>query len=176
MKQSRIRLLAFFLTILAACFAAAQDIQVSPTKGGVVIVLSADKPYQLLPGEEKTATLSMQCLHVKNKSSHILLFSPGGAVAEDDPETTSKHGGVGLMMTIGGKKQRTSWISYNDPDTYAYFGKTEPERVEFYDSLFKYDSASIDFKPFLTGVENTSVFNIGKLREEMAKYPECSMR
>lgn len=171
-----IRLLAFFFIMLGASFAAAQEIQVSPTKGGVVVTLPADKPYTLLPGEEKTATLSMLCLRKGNKASHILMFSPGGAVAEDNPETSPKNGVVGLSMTIGGKKQITTWIPYNDPDTYAYFGKTEPERVEFFESLFKYDTASIDFKPYLTGVENTSVFAVGKMHEEMAKHSECTMR
>lgn len=127
-------------------------------------------------GQEKTATLSLECFHKGKTPEHILMFSPGEALSEDNPEAGSKNG-IGLLMSMGnGAKTLTTWITYNDVDNYAQYGKTEPERVQFIQKLMKFDTASIEFKPFLTGVSVTSSFDLVKLREEMTKHPECSLQ
>ena len=46
--------------------------------------------------------------------------------------------------------------------------------MKFLQSLLSSVTVSIEFKPFLTGVPTTSVFDLSKLRDEMAKYPECT--
>jgi hypothetical protein len=48
--------------------------------------------------------------------------------------------------------------------------------VKFIQYLLGSPTVSIQFKPFLTGVSTTSVFDVSKLREEMEKHPECATR
>jgi hypothetical protein len=175
-RFSVIKLLVSFAAISWASLAVGQDLHVSPMKNGIGITVSAQKPYTLMAGgHETTPTLTMECLHKGKNAVHVLMFSPGGAVTEDNPEASSKNG-IGLFMSMGGgAKELTTWIPYNDVDTYAYYGKTEPERVQFIQTLMRFDTASIEFKPFLTGVSITSSFDLVKLREEMAKRPECAI-
>ena len=70
----------------------------------------------------------------------------------------------------------TAWVPYGDTVTFTYFGKNEPERLKFIQSLLSSGVVSIEFKPFLTGVPTTSVFDLSKLRDEMDKYPECATK
>ncbi|MGA2905981.1 MAG: hypothetical protein ABSD98_19310, partial [Candidatus Korobacteraceae bacterium] len=63
-----------------------------------------------------------------------------------------------------------------DAVTYAYFGKTEAERLEFIQSVSSSGTVSIEFKPFLTGSPTTSIFDLSKLRDAMDKYPECATK
>jgi hypothetical protein len=154
-----------------------QEVHVSPGNGNVVLSVWAQKSYQLVPGEVKTPVLSVECTQKGKKTTlHFLKFSPGGSLAEDNPEGPAKGGQLSFNMTIGGNKQMTTWIPYGDTVTFTYFGKTEPERMKFIQFLLSSATVSIDFKPFLTGAPTTSVFDISKLREEMNKYPECLMK
>ena len=153
-----------------------QEVHVSRGNGIVVLSVWAQKPYPLMSGEEKMPTLSVECSQKGKKTVHVLKFSPGGAVVEDSPEVTAKGEQLAFNTTIGGTKQTTSWIPYGDTVSFAYFGKTEPERMKFIQSVLSSGSISIEFKPFLTGAPTTSVFDLSKLRNEMDKYPECATK
>ena len=59
------------------------------------------------------------------------------------------------------------------PSTYLYFAKTDADRVKFIESLLRAGTVSIEFKSFLKGATTTSTFDLGKLREEINKHPEC---
>lgn len=161
--------------VLCSFLCMGQEVEVTPGKGSVLISVSAQKAYQWLASEQKVPTLSLQCAQKNKKSVHLLLFSPQGDVTEDNPETAGRTGQVTFHMIIGSAAQLTTWIPYGDAVTYAYYGKTEPERVQFIEYLLKSPSATIQFKPFLTGVTVTSVFDITKLRDEMEKHPECAL-
>ena len=153
-----------------------QDVHVSQGKGTVVLSVAAQQPYQLLSGESKVATLSVECIHKGKKIGHLLTFSAGGSLVEENFDVNAKPGQLTFNMTIAGASQATSWVPYGDTVTYAYVGKTDPERMEFMQSLLSSGTVSIEFKPFLTGVPTTSVFDLSKLRDEMAKYPECAAK
>jgi len=170
------KLSGLLITLFCSLLAAAQEVTVTPGKNGVLLSIPASKSYQLMASEEKQPTLSIQCSAKGNKSVHILMFSAGEAITENDAEMTPRSGQFVLMMKFGGTKQPTSWIPYGNPETFAYYGKTEAERVKFIQSLFTNPSAAIEFKPFLTGQTVTSVFNLTPLHDEMAKHPECSLQ
>lgn len=168
--------LAGIIAILfCSLFGMAQDIHVSAMKGGIVLSMPAQTSYKLMAGEEKRPQLTLECVPKGKKNSHILLFIAGGALAEDSPETAmARNAEETLLMTINGTKQTTTWVPYGDPQTFAYYGKTEPERAQFLETLMKSGTVAIDFKPFLSGMPVTAVFDLSKLREEMSKHPECS--
>jgi hypothetical protein len=157
-------------------FCVAQEVQVSRAKGSVVFSVAAQKSYQLLSGQERTPVLTVECAQKGKKSLHVVRFLPGAALAEDNPEVTVKGGQLSFNMTIGGSKQVTTWVLYGDAVSYTYFGKQEPERLRFIQSLLSSGSVSIQFTPFLTGVPITGVFELSKLRDAMDAYPECAMR
>ena len=46
-----------------------------------------------------------------------------------------KNGEIHLNTVLGGNKETTNWIPYGDAVTYAFYGKTEPERVKFFNPL-----------------------------------------
>ena len=168
---------AILVSLISCCvLGLGQEVEVTPGKGTVLLSLQAQKSYQWLASEQKQPTLSVQCAQKGKKSVHLLLFSAQGAVMEDDPETAGRGGQVTFHMTIGTTKEVTTWIPYGTRETFAYYGKTEPERVQFLQGLLNSPTASIQFKPFLTGTSVTSVFDITKLREEMDKHPECSLK
>ena len=153
-----------------------QEVEVSPGKGNVVLSVRAQKPYQLIQGEERTPVLGVVCGLKGKTPGHLLTFSAGGTLAQDNPEASATNAPRRLSMTIGGNKQMTTWIPYGDTASFAFVGKTEPERVQFIQSLLNSATVSIEFKPFLTGVPTTSVFDVSKLRDEMDKHPECAMK
>jgi len=78
-------------------------------------------------------------------------------------------------MTIGGIKQATTWVSSGDTGTFTHFGRTEPERLKFIQSLLSSESVSIEFTPF-KGVPTTSVFDLSRLRDGIEKHPQCAMK
>ena len=158
----------------SALLASAQDVDVSSTKGGVVLSINATKTYNLLASEQKQPVLAVQCTAKNKKSMHLITFTANEALTEADPEKAPKNGAITLHTVIGGKKEATLWIPYGDTVTFAYYGKTEPERVEFLHQLLSAPSASIQFTPFLTGNGTTSIFDLTKLQEEVAKHPECA--
>ena len=129
-----------------------------------------------MASEEKQPTLSVECAQSGKKSVHVLMFSAGEAIAENNAETAPRSGEFSLTMKFGGTKQTTSWIPYGNPETFAYYGKTELERVKFMQSLFTNPTVAIEFKPFLSGQTVTSIFDLTRLHDEMAKHPECNLQ
>ena len=169
------KLLGLLAVLSWSLFGLAQEVHVSTGKASVALSLPARKPYALLSAEEKTPVLTLQCAHKGKTAMHLLTFTAGNTLVEDDSDPFAKNGPVTFEMTIGGKRQATTWIPYGDAVTYAYYGKTEPERVKFIQTLFGSATVSIEFKPFLTGTATTSVFEVGKLSEEMNQHPECAI-
>lgn len=153
-----------------------QTVHTTLQKGGVSMSLSADKAYEIMASEKKTPTLTVQCAHKGKKSMHMVLFSPGGAIAEDKAEDAPRSGELSLDVTVNGKKKPMDWIPYGDTVTFAYYGKTEPERVQFLQALLSSPTISFDFTPFLTGTPITSTFDLSQLREEVSQHPECAMQ
>jgi hypothetical protein len=171
MKLSGLAAMMFY-----SLLAIGQEVHVTPGKNSIILSVSAQKSYHLLVSEEKQPTLAVECAAKGKKTMHLLIFSPGEALAEDNQEAAPKSGEFVLNMTIGGNKQVTSWIPYGDTATFAYYGKTEPERLTFIQSILSSPAVSIEFKPFLTGTPVTSSFDLSKLRAEMDKHPECALR
>lgn len=162
--------------MLCALLGSAQEVKVTPGKDSVALSVSAQKPYDILASEKKVPVLSVQCSQQGKKGAHLLIFTAGGAIGESDSESGPKNGAITLHMVVGGKEQITKWIPYSDPITYAYYGKTEPERVAFLHLLLSAPTASINFTPFLTGATATSVFDLTKLRDEVNSHSECGMQ
>jgi len=161
--------------MLGSLWSLAQAVHVAPVKGGVVLSVSAQKPYPLLPGMSKLPQLGVECIRKGSKSSHTVIFWPGGSVVADDIEPGGK-GGQGFAMTIDGNKEATPWSSYGDSGAFAYFAKTEPERVRFLQTVLNAKTVSIDFKSFLTGASVTSTFDLSALRDAVQKQPDCAMK
>lgn len=162
--------------VLLSCLAGAQNVHVTSGKGSVSLSVSAIKPYQILASESKRPVLSVQCTQKGKKVMHVITFTAGGALGEDDPESTPKNGEITLNAVVGGKQLATSWIPFTDPITFAYYGRTEPERLEFLQKMFSAPTLSVEFTPFLTGNIITTVFDISKLQEEMNNHPECATK
>ncbi len=162
-------------TVCCAILSVGQDVRTSAVKDGVNISITANKPYEIMPGQKKSAVLSVQCTQNQKatKVLHLVMFSAEGSVAEDNVETRPKNGEVTFNTVLGGNKERTNWIPYGDAVTYAFYGKTEPERVKFLQLLLAAPTFSIEFTPFLTGQTTRSNFEIVKLRAEVIQHPEC---
>ncbi len=150
----------------------AQEVEVSTSKSAVILSVNAQKSYDLMSGEKKTPVLSVECALKAKKAGHVITFAPGGAVIEDKPEGQQ----VSFTVSMGGAKHVTTWVNYGDTVTFAYFGKQEPERVQFIKMLLDAGMVSIDFSPFLTGQTIRSTFDLSKLRAEMASHPECALK
>jgi hypothetical protein len=153
-----------------------QAVHVSESKGAVALTVSAEKPYEIMAGESKRPALSVQCSMKGKKTMHLVTFSAMGALATEDPENAPKNGEITLNVAMDGAKQSTEWIPYGDTVTFAYYGKTEPERVKFLQLLMNAPTVSIEFTPFLTGTPITSVFDLSKLHEEVMNRAECMMK
>jgi hypothetical protein len=151
----------------------AQEVHVSQGKNSVVLSVSAQKPYPLMSGEENTARLSVECAQKGKKAVHLLKFSPGGSLVEDNPE---KGAQLTFNMTIGGVKQSTTWVNYGDAITFTHLAKDDPERLRFIQSLLSSGSVAIEFIPFLTGAATTSVFDLRELRDKLNEHPECATK
>jgi len=162
--------------LLCSIIAVGQEVEITPGKNSVALTITSSKSYHLLPTEEKQSTLTLMCALKGNKAGHLLLFSPGSEIGEDDPETEPRNGQLTLKLKIGGTKQVTSWIPYGSKATFAYYGKTEPERLEFIQDLLTSPTVSVQFKPYLTGQLVTSDFDLSQLRDEVAKHPECGLK
>lgn len=162
--------------MLWSALCVAQEVHVSHGKDSVSLSVVARQPYQLLSGEGKMPVLSVECIHKGKKSGHVLKFSPGGSLAEDNFEVDAKPGQMTFNMTIAGTKEGTPWAPYGDTVTFAYLAKTDADRLQFIQSLLNSGMVSIEFNPFLTGVPTTSVFDLSKLRDEIGKYPECAAK
>src|ERR1700733_8788533 len=110
------------IVFIASCavFCSGQDVHTEPVKDGVNLSISAQQSYEIIAGEKKRPTLSIQCSQNQKgtKVVHLVMFSAGGSLAEDNPETTPKNGEIGLKTQIGsGTEQMTNWIPYGDGGT-----------------------------------------------------------
>ena len=174
LKMSTLNVSTFAAIVLCSSLCMGQEVNVSRGNGTVLLSVSAQKPYPLATGQEKLPVLSVACTHKGKKTGHNIVFSSGGAMVGDNPDTKDEQ--LFLKMTIGGTTQTTGWVPYGDTITYAYFAKSDAERVEFIQALLNSGKVSVEFKPFLTGAPTTSVFDLSKLRAEMDKSPECAMQ
>jgi hypothetical protein len=173
-KRWSMKLLVLAAVFFCSLIAVGQDVEVEPGKNSVSLTITATKSFNLLATEQKQPTLMLECASNKGKSGHLLLFEPGVEISEDNSETAPRNGALTLKMTIGNTKQPTMWIPYGGATvTFAYYGKTEPERLKFIQYLLTSPTASIQFIPFLVGQPVTSQFDISKLRDEAVKHPEC---
>lgn len=173
----KIMKLSWLVTIIfCALFALGQEVEITPGKGSVGLKITATKTYHWLTTEEAQPTLTLECARKGNKSGHLLLFSPSGAISEATQEMTPRNGALTLTMKINGTKQATTWIPYTDTETFAYYGKTEPERLQFIQEMLTSPTVSFQFRPFLTGQLVTSEFDLSQLKEEAEKHPECGFK
>ena len=172
-KGFAMKLFGFAAIMLCPLWSLGQTVHTVPVKGGVVLSVFAQKPYSMMPGEQKLPQMGVECTHKGKKASHMVIFSPGGSVVADDAEGGAKAG-QNFDMTIDGNKQATTWTSYGDTGTFAYSAKTEPERLQFMHTLLNSNTVSIEFKPFLTGTSTTSVFDLSGLRDAVQKRPDCA--
>jgi len=152
-----------------------QDVDVTSDKGVITLSVMAHKPY--VSGQAKTPVLSVVCQQKGKKFTHEITFEPGGMLTEQEYSSFGKSTSLTLETTIGGNKQKTTWVSNNDKNfqSYAYVGKTEPERIHFLQSLLNAPAVSIEFTPFLTGIPASSTFDLTGLRTEFDKHPECTI-
>ena len=172
MKMPGVIVVAMFWALLCS----GQDVKVTADKGSVTLSVSAQKQYEILASERKLPVLSVVCTQKGKKNTHLVIFTAGEVLAENDAESAPKDKSFTLHAAVGGKTQITTWIPYTDPITYAYYGKTEPERVSFLQVLLSAPTASIEFTPFLTGATATSVFDLSKLGDEVKTHPECAFQ
>src|SRR5579871_3782964 len=164
LMSTGIKLFAAIAVLCLVSLSGAQEVQVSSTKGGIMLSVAAEKPYQLMPGENKTPTLSVECLHKGKKASHLLMFSPGGSVVDEGSDAGTK-GAQAFIITLNGKKLVTPWVQYGDTNSYAYAARSDPERLEFMHTVLNAGTVSFEFKPFLTGATTVSTFDVSKLGE-----------
>jgi hypothetical protein len=152
-----------------------QGVQVTSDKGVVTLSMTAQTAH--VSGQAKTPVLSVVCQQKGKKFTHEITFEPGGMLTEQEYSSFGKSTSLTLETTIGGNKQKTTWVSNNDKNfqSYAYVGKTEPERIHFLQSLLNAPAVSIEFTPFLTGIPASSTFDLTGLRTEFDKHPECTI-
>ncbi len=154
-----------------------QDVHVSSEKGVTTLSVTAQKPYALAAsGQSRTPILSVSCQQKGKKIVHTITFSPGGILTEQEYSTFGASATLTLQMTAGAHKQSTVWVAHGDIQAFDYYGKTEPERIQFLQVLLSAPTISLEFTPFLTGVPASSTFDLTGLRTEFDKHPECSMK
>jgi hypothetical protein len=152
----------------------AQDVHVTEGKGSITLSVSAQQGYDMMSGQKKKPVLSVECALKGKKTTHLVMFSAEGTFADDSPESAPRNRAITLDIDLGGAKQATSWIPYGDAVTYAYYGKTEPERAKFLQLLLASSTLSVEFTPFLTGVPTKSTFDLSKLHDQVNSHPECA--
>ena len=164
--------------LLLAIFSVGQDVTSSPVKGGVNVSITANHTYEVMSGQKKKAVLSVECTQNQKgtKAVHLVMFSAGESVAEDNAENRPKSGEIHLNTKMAGSRETTNWIPYGDAVTYAFYGKTEPERIKFLQLLLASPTFSVEFTPFLTGNTTTSDFDIVKLKAELMQHAECAIK
>ncbi len=150
----------------------AQQVHVTQLKDHVELSITAQQPYQLMAGQPKLPVLTVECAQKGKKAGHIVLLQPGTALAED-----SDKGGLQVITVIldDHPPAETDWMPYGDSATFAYYGKTEAERLSFVQLLENSKSLAVEFKPFLTGTPVTSHFALDKLGNEISKQPQCAV-
>jgi len=155
----------------------AQEVHVTSDNGIVTLSVPAQKPYALtVSGQAKTPVLSVVCQQKGKKIAHAITFWPGGILTEQEYSTFGSSASLVLVMTIGEQKHSTTWLSHRNLQSFDYVGKTEPERLQFLQTLLSVPTASIAFTPFLTGAPASSTFDLTGLRTEFDKHPECAVK
>ena len=164
------------LVLLWAALSSAQEVHVTPGKNGSIsLSVSAQQTYSIMTSEKVLPTLSVICAVKNKKGGHLITFTANGMLTESDIGTTPRNGEIGLTMVINGTKQDTTWIPYSDVATFAYYGKTEPERAQFLRQILSSPTITFEFTPFLTGNPVSATFDLTKLREEVNRRQECGM-
>jgi hypothetical protein len=154
-----------------------QNIHVTSDNGVITLSVMAQKPYGLIvSGQAMTPALSVVCQRKGKKIAHAVTFSPGSILTQQEYSSWANSASLVLEMTIGGHKQSSTWVTHSDLQSFDYFGKTEPERIQFLQALLSVPTVSIDFTPFLTGTPTSSTFDLTGLRTEFDKHPECAMK
>jgi len=159
--------------LVFSCIAHAQEVEVSSIKGGVSLAVSAQKGYQIM-GQDRIPTLAVECARKGKKGGHLLIFSPGGEMLLSGTGLSAASAPQSLSVIINGKTESTIWSPYGDVSSFTYYGKTEPERLEFIRTILSAGMITIEFKPFMTGVKLKSTFDLSQLREEFSKHAECN--
>ncbi len=154
-----------------------QDVHVSSDKGVTTLSVTAQKAYVLMgSGQSRFPVLSVLCQQKGKKIAHEITFSPGGILTQQEYSTFGGSATLTLQMTAGAHKQSTNWVAHGDIQSFGYYGKTEPERIQFLQILLSAPTISLEFTPFLTGVPASSTFDLTGLRTEFDKHPECSLK
>jgi len=151
------------------------QVHVTTDHGVVSLSVKAQVPYALIAsGHAKAPVLNISCQQKGKKFSHAITFSPGGILQEQQYSTFGNSASLVLEVTVGGQKLSTNWVSYGNLDSFAYLGKTEPERLNFLQALLGTSTISIEFTPFLTGQPVASTFDLTGLAAELDNHPECA--
>lgn len=154
--------------------AVAQEVHVASEHGIVTLSVAAQRPYTLMAtGQTKTPVLTVGCQQKGKKTGHSITFSPGGILAEQEYSTFGSSASLLLPVKLGGQKLSTNWVAYGNVETFAYYGKTEQERLTFLHALLNVPSVTFEFTPFLTGVPTSSTFDVTELRAEFDRHSEC---
>lgn len=177
---ARTRILRLLLAALYAVFAlyslpaVAQEVHVTAENGIVTMSVAAQKPYILMAaGAPRTPVLAVACQQKGKKTGHVITFSPGGILTEQEFSTFGRSASLLLSVHLGEEKLSTHWVAYGNVETFAYYGKSEQERLSFLHALLNEPSITIEFTPFLTGAPASSTFDLTELRAEFDRHPEC---
>ena len=177
MKTSALSLAVTMALGFWAPAAMGQAVHVSTDHGVVTLSVSAQKTYALSASRQaKAPVLSIGCQQKGKNVLHSVNFAPGGILTEQEYSTFGKSASLALEVTVGEQKLSTNWVAQGNLENFAYFGKTEPERLNFLHTLLGAPMISIEFTPFLTGEPVTSTFDLTGLQAEFAKHPECAMK
>jgi hypothetical protein len=170
-----LRSIALFGAVaLRSLTAVAQEVHVTSENGILTLSVSAQLPYTLMAaGQPKTPVLTVGCQQKGKKAGHLITFSPGGTMAEQQYSTFGSSASLLLPVKLGRQKLSTNWVAYGNVETFTYYGKTEQERLAFLHALLNVPSVTIEFTPFLTGVPTSSTFDLTELRAEFDTHPEC---
>ena len=153
---------------------AAQELHVTAENGIVTMSVAAQKSYTLLAaGAPKTPVLAVICQKKGKKTGHVITFSPGGILKEQELSTFGNSASLLLSTKLGEQTLSTHWIAYGNVETFTYYGKTEPERLAFVHALLNSPNITIEFTPFLTGAPTSSTFDLTGLPAEFDRHPEC---
>src|SRR5271165_2733002 len=139
------KLMVFVAVLVFSSTAYAQQVEVSAVKGGVTLAVSAQKGYQIIAGQDRIPTLTLECIRKGKKGGHLLIFSPGGEMLLSSTGLNAITAPQSLAVTINGKTETTVWAPYGDVASFTYYGKTEPERIQFIHSLLSAGMVTIEF-------------------------------
>ena len=160
--------------VLCSSVAIAQEVHVTAENGVVTLSVTAQKPYTLMAnGQQKTPAMAVICQQKGKKTGHVITFSPGGILTEQEFSTFGNSASLRLSIRLGEQKLSTHWVAYGNVETFTYYGKTEQERLTFLHALLNVPSVTIEFTPFLTGAPTSSTFDVTELRAEFDRHPEC---